>query len=113
MTPMWPCKEINDPNGYSPLECFVCVDSTGKELPCNDILKLRQIQHGKKMVNLQIQMWVETTVENPLTLMPQEIKEITKDYPEWIFNSYIRRVSRLIREKEGFVPTYVKKFLPV
>src|SRR5574343_1962131 len=88
MTPMWPCKETSDPNGYTPLECFVYYDSHGKELPCNDIKKLREIQHGKEMVNLQIQMWVDTTYEIPIILMPDEVRGYCKDLPRWVFDSY-------------------------
>lgn len=108
MTVMWPNKEISDPNGYSPLECFVYHDTFGKSLPCNDILKLRLIEHGKAMVNLQIQMWVDTTFEIPLTLMPSEMKEITKDYPKWVFESYIRQLTKKFRERDGFVPSFVR-----
>jgi len=108
MTPMWPCKETSDPNGYTPLECFVYYDSHGKELPCNDIQKLRQIQHGKEMINLQIQMWVDTTFEIPITLMPSEVKEITKNFPQWVLDSYLRQLRKRFVQRDGFSPSFVR-----
>jgi hypothetical protein len=109
MTPMWPHREPNDPDGLTPLECFVLLDSQGKGSPCNDTLKLRQVQHGKQMVNLQIKMWVETTMEDPLQLMPFEVREWTREYPDWVFKSYIKRLERLMLEKNGYVPAFVTK----
>jgi len=108
MTPMWPCKEKSDPNGYSPYECFIHSDSYGfaDPLPCNDILKLRLLQHGKKMLNLQIKMWVDTTVELPPILPPAEVKEITKDYPTWVFESYLRQLKKRYIQSMGFVPSF-------
>mgnify|MGYP006928751783 FL=1 len=108
MTLMWPCKETSDPNGYTPLECYVYYDSHGKELPCNDILKLRQVQHGKEMVNLQIQMWVDTTFEIPITLMPDEVREYCKDRPAWMFDSYLRQLKKRFIQRDGFAPSFVR-----
>jgi hypothetical protein len=107
LTPLWPNNENNDPNGYNPMECFVHFDSHGKNLPCNDILKLKQIQHGKEMVNLQIKMWVESTLEFPFMLMPDEVKEFTEDYPSWVYESYIRQLKKLFIIKQGFVPSFL------
>ncbi len=106
---MWPVRETSDPNGYSPYECFIHSDSYGfaDPLPCNDIVKLRLLQHGKKMVNLQIQMWVDWTYELPITLMPSEVKEITKDYPPWVYQGYIRQLSKRYINSIGFVPKFV------
>ena len=109
MTLMWPNHEKSDPNGYSPYECFVYHDTYGSLLPCNDILSLRKLQHGKQMVNLQIKMWVETTYEIPIVLMPSEVKEITKDYPSWVYQSYVRQLSKLYKESIGFVPKFVSQ----
>lgn len=115
MTPMWPVKETSDPNGYTPLECFAYRDTYGKELPCNDVVKLREIQHGKEMVNLQIKMWVDTTFELPIVLMPSELKEELKNsprnYPPWVFESYIKQLKKLYISKHGYLPSFISSFL--
>jgi hypothetical protein len=111
MTPMWPVKEISDPNGYTPIECHVYQETYGKIIPCNDIVKLRQVQHGKKMVNLQIKMWVDTTIELPITLLPTEVKEICRDYPNWVFQSYMQQLKKRHTLLHGFVPKYITLFL--
>lgn len=103
----WP----NDPEGYSPLECFVYFDSNGKELPCNDLQKFKEIQNGKENVNLQIKMWVETTFDMPIVLMPSEVKEITKEYRSWVFESYVNQLKRLYMNKQGFIPTFLREFI--
>jgi len=105
---MWPVNEVSDPNGYTPSQCFVYSDSYGDRspLPCTDIIKLRKLQHGKKMVNMQIKMWVETTLEIPLSLMPSEVKEITKEYPSWVYESYIRQLKKKFEETRGYVPSF-------
>ena len=106
---MWPTNDVDDPLGYSPLECFVFSDSNGNkpQLPCTNVRKLREIQHGKKMVNLQIQMWMESTFDFPMLLMPDEVKEITKEFPPWVYESYIRQLSRRYINSIGFVPKFV------
>ena len=111
MTPMWPVKEISDPNGYTPLECFAHRDTYGRELPCNDVTKLREIQHGKEMLNLQIKMWVETAMDSPILLMPEEVKEYCKDYPPWVFKSYINQLKKCYVLKHGYLPHFISSFL--
>lgn len=105
---MWPNKTENSVEGYSPIECFVYFDTHGEELPCDDVEKYNLILHGKEMINLQIKMWVDTTYEIPITLMPNEVREYTKDYPSWVYESYIRQLSKLYKTKIGFVPSFVK-----
>ena len=115
MTPMWPNKEVSDPNGFSPYECFIHSDSYGNQepMPCNDILKLRLLQHGKKMVNLQIEMWVDGTFDFPCTLFPWEVKEHTKDWPKWVYESYVRQLSKRYLDSVGFIPKFVSSPLNI
>ncbi len=109
-----PIKQEGDPNGYTPIQCYVLMDSHGERsgpYPCTDYDALDRVQKGKGNLNLQIQMWLETTLEEPLCLMPDELKEITKDYPDWVFKSYINRLSKEYLKKHGWTPTFIRKHL--
>lgn len=109
MTPMWPSDEKNIDDGYTPLECFVYFDSRGETLPCKDIRKFKSILHGKEMVNLQIKMWVDSFVDGFLLVSPEEIKEICRDYPEWVYKSYCNQLKKTYLKNIGFVPSFIKE----
>lgn len=99
------------PSLPSPEEIFVFMDTHGipkdRTYLCSDNDILDKILKGKENVNLQIQMWVETTLEMPIVLMPDEVKTITKDYPPWVFKSYINRLSKEFLKKRGYIPQFV------
>jgi hypothetical protein len=40
--------------------------------------------------------------------MPFEVKEITKDYPPWVYKAYVRGLTKRFNETIGFVPSFVK-----
>lgn len=114
MLKRFPVKEQPDPNGYSPIQCYVLMDSHGDRsgpYPCTDPDTLDRVLRGKENSNLQIKMWVDTCLENPLLLMPDEVKEYTKDSPEWFFKSYINQLNREYFKKHGWVPTFIRKHL--
>lgn len=92
MTKSWPCKNVSDPNGYTPLECFVHFDSHGQWLPCTDAEELHLILHGKEMVNLQIKMWVDGILEGSFYLFEIEEHCQTENYPDWVVTSVIRQI---------------------
>jgi hypothetical protein len=103
-----------DPQGYTPIQCYVLMDSHGERsgpYPCTDYDTLDRVLKGKENVNLQIKMWIDTTIENSLVLMPDEVREITKECPEWVFNSYINRLSKQYFQKHGWTPTFIRKHL--
>ena len=52
-------------------------------------------------------MWMESTFDFPMLLMPDEVKEITKEFPPWVYESYIRQLSRRYINSIGFVPKFV------
>ena len=112
---MWPNKEVSDPSGYTPLECFVYFDTHGKHLPCNDILKLRLIQHGKQMFKLNLQLWCDGVMEDMYNHLEQ-IKEIKKHcddekYPDWVFTDFIGQLKKRYIKRDGFVPSFVTNFM--
>lgn len=107
-----PSKQINDPNGYSPIQCYVLVDSHGERSgphPCTNYDTLNRVLNGKKGVNLQITMWIEGVMDG--TTFVEEIKEWTKEYPKWVFESFIRQLSKVYFQKHGWIPTFIRKHL--
>lgn len=109
MTKRFPVNKKNDEIGYTPIQCYVLMDSHGDRsgpYPCVDYDTLDKIMRGKENVNLQIKMWVEGCLEG--TSFVFEIKEYTKEYPEWVLKSFINQLHREIIKKIGFVPTFMK-----
>jgi len=109
MLKRFPVTKQGDPEGYDPIQCYVLIDSHGERSgphPCNDPDTLDKVLRGKENVNLQIKMWVESVMDS--TLWPEEVKEYTKDYPEWVFKSFLNQLHREIVKKIGFVPTFMK-----
>lgn len=79
--------------GYKPVECFKLIDSGGYKncsYLCTDYDELDRSLRGKENVNLQISMWVDGYKDK--TLFKHEVEEWTKDYPEWVFKSFINRI---------------------
>ena len=105
MVKRFPIKQESDVNGYSPIECFVKFDSTGKIPPCNDLDTLDKIFKGKENVNLQITLWSSGVVEGCSTL--NEIKECCQEYPEWVYTSVVNQVERHFRKTIGFIPKFI------
>ncbi len=102
-------KEVDDPDGYTPIQCFVLIDSHGERngpYPCTDHNTLNRVLNGKKGVNLQIAMWVEGVMDG--TTFPKEVKDWTKDYPEWVFESFIRKLCKVYFQKHGWIPTFIR-----
>ena len=98
----------NWPEGHaSALEAFVFFDSTGKKAPCKDIAALRRAFVGKASVNLQIKMWAEDLFNCPILLVA-ELREYTKDMPEWVFRATIMQAQKLSLEQLGFVGKHLK-----
>jgi hypothetical protein len=88
-----PVKTVNDPNGYTPIECYILLDSVGKgPFPCTDYDTLDRVMKGKENVNLQIKMWIEGILDR--TLFVCEVQEYTKDYPEWVFRSFENQLAK-------------------
>lgn len=109
MTKRFPVNQKNDRIGYTPIQCYVLMDSHGDRegpYPCVDYDTLDKIMRGKENVNLQIKMWVDSVMEG--TSFVSEIKELTVDYPEWVFTSFVNQLHREIKKKIGFVPTFMK-----
>lgn len=114
MLKRYPITKKNDEVGYTPIQCYVLTDSHGDRdgpHPCIDYDTLDKVMKGKENVNLQIAMWVDSCVQDPLLLMPDEVKEITKDYPEWVFKAYINKLNRDYIKKHGWCPNFIRKFL--
>lgn len=112
MISYFPTKQEGDPNGYTPIQCYVLIDSHGERsgpFPCTDYQTLEKVLKGKGNVNLQIQMWVETTMDSPLVLSPDEVKSF--GHPDWVFDSYIRRLSKEWSNKHGWLPSFIRKYL--
>lgn len=88
--------KVGDPTGYTPIECYVLLDSHGEidrtSLPCTDYDTLDRVLRGKGNVNLQIKMWIDGVMEG--TFFKFEIKEWTKDYPEWVYKSFENQLKR-------------------
>ena len=97
-----------DLDGYSPIQAFVLLDSHGeldKEFRCTDYDTLDKVLKGKENVNLQIAMWIEGCFDT--TISVKEVREWTKNYPEWVFKSFRNRLDRMAQSKIGFVPKFM------
>lgn len=104
--------KCGDKHGYSPQQCYVLIDSHGERsgpYPCIDYDVLDRVLKGKENLNLQIKMWVDTTVEDPIALLPSEVKKMTFDYPEWVYKSYINKLQKRYIDKIGWVPTFINR----
>lgn len=109
MLKRFPVTKKNDEVGYTPIQCYVLTDSHGDRdgpHPCIDYDTLDRVMRGKENINLQIKMWVEGVIEG--TSFPTEIKEWTKDYPEWVFKSFLNQLHKEVTKKIGFVPTFMR-----
>lgn len=107
-----PTKQEGNPDGYTPIQCYVLMDSHGDRsgpYPCKDYDTLDRVIRGKENVNLQIKMWVEGVLEG--TTFIEEIKDCTKEYPEWVFKSFINQLSRENFKKHGWIPTFIRKHI--
>lgn len=107
-----PSKQKDDPNGYSPIQCFVLIDSHGERngpYPCTDTETLEIALNGKKGVNLQIAMWIEGVIEG--TIFVEEVREWTREYPDWVFKGFINQLRKKHIEKLGWIPMFVERYL--
>lgn len=87
-------KRVGHSFGYSPIECFLLIDSGGYKncsYLCTDYDTLDKVLRGKQNINLQIAMWVEGYIDG--TTSRFEIQEWTKDYPPWVYKSFLNKIS--------------------
>jgi hypothetical protein len=106
-------KSVDDPNGYSALECYFMFDSQGKHLPCRGVDNLNKVIRGKKSWNLQVKLWAEDMgSELGLLLMPEELHEYCNSLPSWIEKSVLNQAKKIkMKNNDGYCPSYILKAL--
>jgi hypothetical protein len=90
-----PVNRKGDSDGYTPIQCYVLMDSHGERSgphKCTDYDTLDRVMRGKGNVNLQIKMWIDGVREGTLTKF--EVQEWTKEYPEWVYKSFLNQYYR-------------------
>lgn len=95
---------LYDPNGEEGKFSFVCLEN-GIKMPTREWDLVKRVQEGKESINLQMKLWAEDV---GFLLMPDELREYCKDYPEWVFQGTMRQAQKRIVKEWGFVPTFMK-----
>ena len=94
----------NDINGEEGKFSFLCLEN-GIYTPTYEWDLVKRVQEGKMSINLQMKMWSE---DIGILLMPNELYEYCKGYPEWVFKGTIEQAKRRIMKEIGFIPTFMK-----
>lgn len=84
---------IEDPNGYSSIECFHLLDTFGKIEPCREKETLYKIMNSKGGTNFTIQQWSEGIHDGLFCL--REFQEQYSWFPDWFWDSLMKEVWKL------------------
>lgn len=93
-----------DPNGEEGKYSFVCLEN-GYKIPTKEHSLVKRAYEGKMSVNLQMKLWAE---DIGILLMPGELYEYCKRYPEWIFKGTMEQAKRRIVKEIGFIPSFME-----
>src|SRR6267154_945792 len=96
----------SDPNGLTALECWFARDTHGKCFPCREINLLNKVERAKQSWNLQIQLWSEDVADYLLSV--EELRDYCVRFPPWIFQATLNQAAKMLRERIGFVPSFVR-----
>lgn len=98
---------LSNPEGYSVLEAFYCVETFGCSpfIPCTKPLVLYKGIIGKRQLNWQIEQW--SNGYGDWTLLIEELREWYPWLPEWVFEAVIKqgepkKIANMLKEWEAY-----------
>jgi len=89
-------------DGYSAMECFHALESTGSKLPCREPELLDRALNGKEQHGMTVTMVAEDYLDRLIFC-----SEIETNYPNWVANEMYARAEQLAPQRIGFIPTFV------
>ena len=94
---------LNDPAGFSALECFHHRESVGGELlPCREPELLSRALNGKEQHGLSVTMIAEDYIGR-ITFA----SDLKANYPEWVRADILGRAKQLAIGIMGYVPAFI------